>query len=269
MVKIAPSILSADYTELSRQVLLAEKGGADLFHIDIMDGHFVPNITVGPVIVNAMRRCTRRPLDVHLMIEHPERMIKRFSDAGADIITVHIEAAHDVRKTIRLIEDEGKSPGIVLNPPTPFKKAVPFLEDVDLLLIMTVVPGFAGQKFMPELLPKIKKARRYIVKEKIEAELEVDGGINLQTASKATSAGADILVAGSAIFGGNIVKVLLAQGNNMEETSRKTLYFFMGIIVPMILIGVSFLPTYGNILLTMVALVWLGFAILMLSPAET
>ncbi len=206
MVKIAPSILSADYTELIRQVQLAEKGGADLFHIDVMDGHFVPNITVGPVIVHAMRRCTKRPLDVHLMIEHPERMIKPFADAGADIITVHVEAAHDVRKTIRLIEDEGKSPGVVINPPTSFEKAVPFLSDIDLLLIMTVNPGSAGQKFMPEVLPKIKEAKGYISRENAGVELEVDGGINMQTASKVTSAGADILVAGSAIFGGNIAQ---------------------------------------------------------------
>jgi len=206
MVKIAPSILSADYTELLRQVKLAESGGADLFHIDIMDGHFVPNITVGPVIVHAMRRCTKRPLDVHLMIEHPERMIKPFADADADIITVHVEAAHDVRKTIKSIKNEGKSPGVVINPSTPFEKAVPFLKDVDLLLIMTVNPGFAGQKFMPEVLPKIREAKRHINRENAGVELEVDGGINMKTASKVTSAGADILVAGSAIFGGNIVQ---------------------------------------------------------------
>ena len=206
MVKIAPSILSADYTELSRQIQLAEKGGADLFHIDIMDGHFVPNITVGPVIVNAMRRCTKRPLDVHLMIDHPERMIRPFANAGADIITVHVEAAHDVRKTIKLIENDGKSPGIVINPATPFEKATPFLKDVDLLLIMTVNPGFAGQKFMSELLPKIKEARGFVDRENVKVELEVDGGINMQTASKVTSAGADILVAGSAIFGGKIAQ---------------------------------------------------------------
>jgi len=206
MVKIAPSILSADYTELSRQIQLAEKGGADLFHIDIMDGHFVPNITVGPVIVNAVQRCTKRPLDVHLMIDHPERMIRPFANAGADIITVHVEAAHDVRKTIKLIENDGKSPGIVINPATPFEKATPFLKDVDLLLIMTVNPGFAGQKFMSELLPKIKEARGFVDRENVKVELEVDGGINMQTASKVTSAGADILVAGSAIFGGKIAQ---------------------------------------------------------------
>jgi len=206
MVKIAPSILSADYAELRRQVELAEKGGADLFHVDIMDGHFVPNITVGPVIVNAMRRCTKLPLDVHLMIEHPEKMIRQFANAGADIITVHVEAEHDVKETIGLIDREGKRPGVVINPPTPFKKAIPFLKDVDILLIMTVNPGFAGQRFMPEVLRKIQEARGYILKNDLQVELEVDGGINMDTAPKVASAGADILVAGSAIFGGQIAQ---------------------------------------------------------------
>lgn len=205
MVKIAPSILSADYAELLKQVILSEKGGADLFHIDVMDGHFVPNITVGPVIVAAMERCTERPLDVHLMIHHPERMIRQFADAGADYLTVHVEAEHDIKKTLKEIKDLGKSPGIVLNPPTPFEKAKPFLRDVDMILIMTVNPGFAGQKFIPEVLSKIRVARDYINREKLRVELEVDGGINLETAPKVASAGADILVAGSAIYSGRII----------------------------------------------------------------
>ncbi len=204
MVKIAPSILSADYTKLSEQVKLAEKGGADMFHIDVMDGHFVPNITVGPVVVTAMRRCTRLPLDAHLMIERPEKMVTAFADAGADCITVHVEAQHSIGRTLAMINDLGKSPGIVINPPTLLEKALPYLGRVRLLLVMTVNPGLAGQKFMKEVVPKITAARKYIDKERLDVELEVDGGINMETAPKACSAGADILVAGSAIFGGKI-----------------------------------------------------------------
>jgi len=206
MVKIAPSILSADYTNLARQVELAEKGGADMFHIDVMDGHFVPNITVGPLIVTTMRRCTKLPLDVHLMIQHPDKMVKAFSDAGADDLTVHIESSHDVSKTIRMIRDLGKDPGVVVNPPTPVEKAFRFLDKVDILLVMTVNPGFPGQKFMPEVLPKIRAARDYIDREGLRVELEVDGGVNVDTAPKVAAAGADILVAGSAIFSGRIVR---------------------------------------------------------------
>ena len=203
-MKIAPSLLSADYTNLLRQIGLAEKGGADMFHIDIMDGHFVPNITVGPVIVQAVRRCTKLPLDVHLMIDNPGKMVKSFADAGADYITVHLEAEGDVGKTIDLIKKQKKSAGIVMNPATPFEKSTEYLSQVDMMLIMTVVPGFAGQRFMPEVLPKIKQASEYISKKGLSVELEVDGGINMETVGPVAAAGADIIVAGTAIFGGRI-----------------------------------------------------------------
>ena len=210
MVKIAPSILSADYANLRRSIELAELGGADMFHVDVMDGHFVPNITIGPVVIAAVRRLTKRPLDVHLMIHHPDKLIKVFCDAGADDITVHVEAKHSPAETIAMIKDNHKKPGIVLNPSTPFQKAKPFMDEVGMLLIMTVKPGFPGQRFMPEVLPKITAAREYIKKKGLAVEIEVDGGIDANTAHKVVAAGADILVAGSAIFGGNIVKRMTA-----------------------------------------------------------
>ena len=209
-MKIAPSILSADYRNLGRSIELAERGGADMFHVDVMDGHFVPNITIGPVVIAAVRRLTKRPLDVHLMIHHPDKLIKAFCDAGADDITVHVEAKHSLAKTITMIEDNHKKPGIVLNPSTPFERAKPFLDKVGILLIMTVKPGFPGQRFMPEVLPKITKARDYIKKKGLAVEIEVDGGIDANTAHKVVAAGADILVAGSAIFGGDIVRRMAA-----------------------------------------------------------
>lgn len=204
MIKIAPSILSADYANLERSIHLAEEGGADMFHIDVMDGHFVPNITVGPVIVSAMRRLTKLPLDVHLMIEHPGRFVKAFSNAGADDITVHVELKRSAWEAVNLIRKERKRPGIVLNPGSSFRRAIPFLPYVDMLLIMSVLPGFAGQKFMPKVLPKIKTARKYIDRKELNVELEVDGGIDPKTAPAVARAGADILVAGSAIFGGKV-----------------------------------------------------------------
>ncbi len=204
MVKIAPSILSADYKNLAGQIALAEKGGADMFHIDVMDGHFVPNITIGPVVLSAVRRCTDLPLDVHLMIDNPNKFVKAFALAGADYITVHVEARHDVAKTIASIKALRKKPGVVIKPSTPLSAAIPFLNKVNILLVMSVDPGFAGQKFMPEALPKITAAREYIDKYGLDIQVEVDGGINVKTAPMAAKAGADILVAGSAIFGGRI-----------------------------------------------------------------
>lgn len=200
MKKIAPSILSADFTRLSDEIKAVEEAGADYIHIDVMDGHFVPNITFGPLIVKAVRRITNLPLDVHLMISEPERYISDFADAGADIITFHIEASVHAHRTIQSIKAKGKKAGISLNPATPLSSLEYILEDLDLVLLMTVNPGFEAQKFIPSVLPKIEKLRHEIDKKGLKCEIEVDGGINEDTIQLASSAGADVFVAGSAIF---------------------------------------------------------------------
>lgn len=199
-LKIAPSILSARFDRLGEQVKEAVDAGADLLHIDIMDGHFVPNLTMGPAVVKAIRPLTRIPFDVHLMVSRPQDFVKAFVDAGADDLTVHVESDHDPHATIKLIRDAGVKPGIVLNPATPFEKAVPYLGEVDLLLVMTVHPGFAGQAFRADVLPKIREARRYLDVQRLRVDLQVDGGVKLDTAPFVAQAGADILVSGSGIF---------------------------------------------------------------------
>jgi len=203
-MKIAPSLLSADFSRLKEQVRTLENCGADMLHVDVMDGHFVPNITIGPVVIKSIRNCTKIPFDVHLMIEHPDRFIKSFADAGSDIITVHAESEHDIDKTIKRIRENDVKVGVALNPDTPLSKVEKLLKKIDMLLLMTVNPGFAGQKFIHDVVPKIKNARNIIDSKGLDIDLEVDGGINSETGEIAADAGANILVAGSFIFKGDI-----------------------------------------------------------------
>jgi len=200
MIKLAPSILSADFARLGEQIAEVGKAGADYIHVDVMDGHFVPNITIGAPVVASLRPLTRLPLDVHLMIEHPERYISDFVEAGADIITVHVEASRHVHSTIEAIKDLGARAGVSLNPPTPLSAVDDFIRQVDLVLVMSVNPGFGGQAFIPESLPRIAEMRKMIDSRKPGVELEVDGGINAENAPEIVKAGAEVLVAGNSVF---------------------------------------------------------------------
>ncbi len=200
MIKIAPSILSADFAKLGDEIKEVERGGADYIHVDVMDGHFVPNITIGPLIAEAIRPVTDLPLDVHLMIENPDRYIPQFVKAGADILTVHAEACPHLHRTIQLIKNEGARAGVVLNPATPVDMIKHVIEDIDMILLMTVNPGFGGQSFISSVVPKIREAARLVEEKNPKVEIEVDGGINPETARTVTEAGATVLVAGSAVF---------------------------------------------------------------------
>jgi ribulose-phosphate 3-epimerase len=200
MVRIAPSLLSADFRNIQREIKLVEKCKVDLLHLDVMDGHFVPNITFGPMIVDAINRCTRLPLDVHLMIENPDSYAQQFVTAGADYLTVSFEACKHLHRTINLIRGFKVKAGCALNPGTPFSAVKPVMEDLDLLLLMTVNPGFGGQKFISSVLSKIEEARAFIDRQGLKTELQVDGGINPHTAKSVKKAGVDILVAGAAVF---------------------------------------------------------------------
>ncbi len=201
VVKLAPSILAADFARLGEQVREAEQAGADRIHVDVMDGHFVPNISMGPVVVKALRPLTKLPLEVHLMIEHPIRFLDAFAEAGADGLLVHVENAPNLHRTVQHIKGLGKKAGVVLNPATSPVAAVEILSDVDLVLVMTVNPGFGGQKFIAGMLDKIRRVRRMIDQTKRDIELEVDGGIDAKTTTRVVEAGARVLVAGSAVFG--------------------------------------------------------------------
>ncbi|WP_456275539.1 ribulose-phosphate 3-epimerase [Bacillus sp. AK128] len=200
MYKIAPSILSADFAKLGEEIKSVEQAGADYIHVDVMDGHFVPNITIGPLIVEAIRPITALPLDVHLMIEEPDNYIESFAKAGADIISVHVEACKHLHRTIQHIKAQGVKAGVVINPATPAEMVEPILADIDLVLVMTVNPGFGGQQFITSALPKINKIANWIKEKGLSVELEVDGGVNHETAKLCVEAGATVLVAGSAIF---------------------------------------------------------------------
>lgn len=199
--KIAPSILSADFSRLGEEIRKIEDAGADWIHVDVMDGAFVPNITVGPFILEAVRKVTALPLDVHLMIERPDQYISAFADAGADIITVHFEACAHLHRTIQAIKEKGKKAGVSLNPATPLVSIKYVLNDIDLLLIMSVNPGFGGQRFIPSALEKIKRARQMVDKIGAKVSIEVDGGVKLDNIAEVSSAGADVFVSGSGVFG--------------------------------------------------------------------
>lgn len=199
--QIAPSILSADFSRLGEEIRAVEKAGADLIHVDIMDGHYVPNLTIGPGVVSSLRKTTALPFDVHLMIEDPDRYIDAFAAAGSDILTVHAEAVVHLHRTVHYIKGKGIRAGVSLNPSTPLSCIEEILPDIDLLLIMTVNPGFGGQKFIPGMLPKIRKARELAQSRGLGPAIEVDGGVTPDNIGTLAEAGADIFVAGAAIFG--------------------------------------------------------------------
>ena len=209
LIKISPSILSSDFSKLGEEVISLDKSGADYIHIDVMDGHFVPNITMGPEIIKKIRPLTKKIFDVHLMISPVDAFINDFADAGSDIITFHPEATNNISKTIKLIKDKGKKVGISLKPKSKIDLIEDFFDKIDLVLIMSVEPGFGGQKFMPEVLLKLKDIKQMIKKKELDVEIEIDGGINFQNCKEAIEAGANVLVSGSTVFkenGGDLKK---------------------------------------------------------------
>jgi ribulose-phosphate 3-epimerase len=209
LIKISPSMLSADFSKLGEEIIALEKAGADYIHIDVMDGHFVPNITIGPEVIKRLRPITKLPFDVHLMISPVNNFIKNFAEAGADIITFHPEATENVSGTINLIKKLGKKVGVSLKPKSQINLIEDHLNEIDLILIMSVEPGFGGQKFMPEVLDKMKKLRHLINEKKLNIDIEIDGGINFDNSRKAKEFGANILVSGSTVFNehdGNLKK---------------------------------------------------------------
>ena len=220
MIKISPSILSADFSRLGEDVQAVDRAGADYIHIDVMDGHFVPNITIGPLVVEALRKVTAKPLDVHLMIENPDLYISDFAKAGADIITVHQEAVPHLHRTLQLIKSLGKKAGVSLNPATPVETLDVILDELDLVLIMSVNPGFGGQSFIPSALDKIRTLRQRITERGLSTELEVDGGVKIDNIREVVAAGADVLVAGSAVFNTeNYAATMTALRENAANTS--------------------------------------------------
>ena len=220
-IVIAPSILSADFSRLGAEVRAVEKAGAGIIHVDVMDGHFVPNITIGPLVVRAVRQVTDLPLDVHLMITEPDRYLQDFAEAGADWITVHVEACTHLHRTIHHIKDLGKKAGAVLNPATSLATLDYILEDVDLIMLMSVNPGFGGQSFIPSTLQKIRELRQRLDRVNPEAGIEIDGGISPRTIAEVAAAGANIFVAGSAIYGQDDYDAIISQLKELAGTARK------------------------------------------------
>ena len=216
--KIAPSILSADFTVLGEEIKAVEKAGADYIHIDVMDGHFVPNITIGPMIVEAVKKVTKLPLDTHLMIENPELYIDDFAKAGSDLIVVHVEAANHLHRLLGVIRDAGVKAGVSLNPATPLNSIEHVLNGLDMVLLMTVNPGFGGQSFIPEVVPKIEKLRNMVDQRGLKADIEVDGGIGVDNIGIVAQAGANVFVAGSAIFrSNNYAETISMMRRNIES----------------------------------------------------
>ena len=200
LIKISPSILSADFSKLGEEIRALEKAGADYIHIDVMDGHFVPNITIGPEVIKRLRPITKLIFDVHLMIEPVDNFIKAFAEAGSDIITFHPEATKNLSETIKLVKSFGKKVGVSLKPESPISLITPHIDQIDLILIMSVNPGFGGQKFMPEVLNKMKTLKNIVKEKKLNIDIEIDGGINFNNSKEAKDSGANILVSGSTVF---------------------------------------------------------------------
>lgn len=198
--KIAPSILSADFTRLGEEIAHVSEAGADLIHVDVMDGHFVPNLTIGPPIIEAIRKITDLPIDVHVMITNPDETFQDYVSAGADYLTIHVEASTHLHRTVQAIREKGAKAGVTLNPATPLSSVEDILPDIDLLLIMSVNPGFGGQSFIPSSMEKIRRARKMIDERGLRVELEIDGGIKMENIAEIAEAGADIFVSGSGIF---------------------------------------------------------------------
>ena len=211
MKKIAPSILSADFSRLAEEVRAVEKAGADVIHVDVMDGHFVPNITIGPLVVQGLKKLTSLPLDVHLMIENPERYVEVFAQAGSDWITIHAETCPHLKRMIKKVRQLRARPGIVLKPATPLKTLFPVLDEIDLVLIMSVNPGFGGQSFIPSTLKKIERLRKIVDQNRYPLEIEVDGGVKVENIREVSTAGGDVFVVGTGIF----------KTENYEKTIRR------------------------------------------------